>query len=986
MTQLAQLAQPEPEPPPRLLSLREAVEYTGVQADDLLADVLAGELAANQYLEFDVEALDGYLDRKTAPVEAPGGDQSDRPIGSQPEAVVDASPQPIQPGGLVYGSVPDGVVSVDRELFDEVTTREVIGLLQVTMGTVQGWVKENPSLRVSGEHQPKLLHLSGVCGAYANSNSRVPRTVGLVVPDGKEQQGNRLTFFGLPGTTGGPVDVRVTGRSKPKPSSVRSAEPKMPTVESVGPLGRILNGGEFFTAIPPGVEVTDTHPIDAVLTFRQVVGMLKMPATVVEWWMRWDIKNERPKHIRHAAPAVLRKIAGLYMSRTTKYPKFVGVATDGDHLMFFPLPGVDQGLAPGIEILMRNGKPKPIPPSALRPTAKPTPAPTVRSETITPRYNSQSRGVKRDLLAMAELVLADRRIPMTAFDIWLCGQQMQLTQGIDTRGKSPWSILSTRLGEDIRENPNSVFRFKKKVDSRGNLFILRASTQPKVDGDHAPSPTPTPQPASPVVAPSTKRLPVGERYLEMAALVLNHHGDPMTATEIWATGGTMGLIEALALREDTPINDFSSLLRSDVLAGEQTRFTRATVGGLIQYSLRSWQEPRTVAPADDEMGAGPATPDGADEATDGPLVRLASEVLARTGTPLSARTILVRGDEMGLVPNLGLTTEEMEARMGSVLDGIIDLGLGTFASEGYSGFRVYSAVVPEPDGASTTEVKSVTPPSTGGTRDPRCGRINNGEFFGSVPEGILRPKKLRVTAHVDLSRAAELLKVPRSSVEGWVRNHSEIKRGPAVPITVSMLEMSLLYLRSYARHPKTIGVANDGEYLYFFPLVPRAKRSGTVVSTTPSPKSGGQILLDMAETVLSTRGEHLVARKIWGAGVKMGLTDSIITKGRRPWSILGSRLLEDEVRPSTRFSVIRGQGGTAYGLLRWGVQESQVPVTSVQPEPEVTPPPAVVETGVPAEYVESLRRVVERRLQAAEAASLAADAEAQLAEALRSRL
>jgi len=57
----------------------------------------------------------------------------------------------------------------------------------------------------------------------------------------------------------------------------------------------------------------------------------------------------------------------------------------------------------------------------------------------------------------AELVLVNEKKPLSPLDIWERGKEIQLSEKLNTSGKTPWQTIGAQLYVDIRDNPKTVF-------------------------------------------------------------------------------------------------------------------------------------------------------------------------------------------------------------------------------------------------------------------------------------------------------------------------------------------------------------------------------------------------------------------------------------------------------------------------------------------------------------------------------------------------
>lgn len=75
------------------------------------------------------------------------------------------------------------------------------------------------------------------------------------------------------------------------------------------------------------------------------------------------------------------------------------------------------------------------------------------------------------LMQLAEDVLKKADAPLTFQQVWEQGEALGLTTRIETKGKTPWNTLGSRLYVDVRDNPQSKFL---KVGRRPARFFLRS--------------------------------------------------------------------------------------------------------------------------------------------------------------------------------------------------------------------------------------------------------------------------------------------------------------------------------------------------------------------------------------------------------------------------------------------------------------------------------------------------------------------------------
>jgi len=73
-------------------------------------------------------------------------------------------------------------------------------------------------------------------------------------------------------------------------------------------------------------------------------------------------------------------------------------------------------------------------------------------------------------LDLAEKVLREEQKPLTYKEIWEVAQQKGFDKDINTRGKTPWATIYSRLYVDIRDNPKTKFI---KVHNGITKFFLK---------------------------------------------------------------------------------------------------------------------------------------------------------------------------------------------------------------------------------------------------------------------------------------------------------------------------------------------------------------------------------------------------------------------------------------------------------------------------------------------------------------------------------
>ncbi len=71
---------------------------------------------------------------------------------------------------------------------------------------------------------------------------------------------------------------------------------------------------------------------------------------------------------------------------------------------------------------------------------------------------------------LAETVLRDSDMPLTANEIWAKATEKGLEQHLSTKGKTPWATLAARLYVIVKENPNFIIG---SVGKRPQRFYLR---------------------------------------------------------------------------------------------------------------------------------------------------------------------------------------------------------------------------------------------------------------------------------------------------------------------------------------------------------------------------------------------------------------------------------------------------------------------------------------------------------------------------------
>lgn len=76
-------------------------------------------------------------------------------------------------------------------------------------------------------------------------------------------------------------------------------------------------------------------------------------------------------------------------------------------------------------------------------------------------------------LDMAKEVMETEQKPLTISQIWKCGEKLNLTEKVGSKGKTPLNTLQARLYIDIRDNENSVF---KQISKRPSMFYLKGSS------------------------------------------------------------------------------------------------------------------------------------------------------------------------------------------------------------------------------------------------------------------------------------------------------------------------------------------------------------------------------------------------------------------------------------------------------------------------------------------------------------------------------
>jgi len=73
-------------------------------------------------------------------------------------------------------------------------------------------------------------------------------------------------------------------------------------------------------------------------------------------------------------------------------------------------------------------------------------------------------------LELAQKVISETKMPMSANEIWEYAIEHKYDTLIGTNGKTPWASIAARIYVDLRDNPNSIFI---KASERPTRFFLK---------------------------------------------------------------------------------------------------------------------------------------------------------------------------------------------------------------------------------------------------------------------------------------------------------------------------------------------------------------------------------------------------------------------------------------------------------------------------------------------------------------------------------
>ena len=77
-------------------------------------------------------------------------------------------------------------------------------------------------------------------------------------------------------------------------------------------------------------------------------------------------------------------------------------------------------------------------------------------------------------LELAERVLREQKLPMTANEIWQVGTEKGLDKQLNSEGKTPWATLGAQIYVNAKDNPKSPFA---QTDSRPKKFYLKSQAK-----------------------------------------------------------------------------------------------------------------------------------------------------------------------------------------------------------------------------------------------------------------------------------------------------------------------------------------------------------------------------------------------------------------------------------------------------------------------------------------------------------------------------